>query len=306
MRARAGSPARARASPMARSSRGCRPAVAMSHARKSVLRGQAETGGVPNEVMVREHPCRWTTRRREHGRGDRRMLPREPRKRPRAPQRGRTRTSGRARRVARRAAVGSGAPMPRQRPRAAASYSFSTRRQLAEDPVDLVPVEKRGGCRRRAASVTRRFGGSCGAAWRGSWPGRGRRRPGTVHAAVRPESDVWWKSSRTSGFLQFRSGCWEANRWRYHWPSGTRAHAGSAEMDCQSAAAASRPAEPVAEDVTVAAAIPSGQPGPREPVVPAEGVWLGTMSTRTLIPGVQRGDSSSKSASVPSTGSTSR
>ena len=41
------------------------------------------------------------------------------------------------------------------------------------------------------------------------------------------------RSATTSGFAKFRSGCSGANMCRYHWPSGTRVHAGPPKTDGQ-------------------------------------------------------------------------
>ena len=45
---------------------------------------------------------------------------------------------------------------------------------------------------------------------------------------------VLMKSARTSGFFQFQSGCSLVNMCRYHWPSGTRVHAGPPKLAIQS------------------------------------------------------------------------
>ncbi len=72
-----------------------------------------------------------------------------------------------------------------------------------------------------------------------------------------PRSDqnrrVCRKSSRTSRFAQFRSGCSLAKECRYHWPSPTAVQAGPPKIEIQSAGACS-PDGPgaVAEHVPVA------------------------------------------------------
>ena len=128
-----------------------------------------------------------------------------------------------------------------------------------------------------------------------------------------PRSDqnrsVVRKSSRTSRLSQLRSGCSAANRCRYHCPSGDRRPGRAAEQRVPvRRAAATRPG-PCRRGRC------SG-PGPatrrRRPAPPGtrragSRCGSGTMSTMTLMPAAcSAATISSKSARVPSRGSTSR
>ena len=127
---------------------------------------------------------------------------------------------------------------------------------------------------------------------------------------------VFSRSSKISGFSQFRSGCSASNRCRYHWPglpsgSSTRVQAGPPNTDTQLFGGCRPPwAASVAEDVALAlrAAGACRQRG-LEPGMPRTGVVghqihrdLDAAGVRRLDQPVQRADAAEQRVDVAGVG----